>query len=74
MFSISLRDCPTQSQALIYEIHGSWWAGLIPGKSWAGSLVGKYFTWKVKRKYHRVEESIKFERRMRILHPDWWKD
>ncbi len=71
-FSSSLRQFPTQRQALAYEAHGTWWICLIPPDSWLGNLVVKYLLWKIRGRFRRIEKSVEFERKTRITNPDWW--
>ena len=71
-FSSSGRDYPTIKQALAYEAHGSWWVGLVPGDTWLGKLAAKYLAWKIETRFRRIERAMEFERKTRIINPDWW--
>lgn len=49
---------------LEYEIHGSWLCPLV-SYTWLQELLGSYFAWKVKRKFDRMENSLKWKQRLK---------
>lgn len=49
--------------ALIYEIHSSWFAGYAKWE-WLRTILGLYYAWKVHRKHGRYRKSMAIRSRL----------
>lgn len=67
------KDLPTLSEAIAYEVYGSWLLNASFLLKHSPSLIqwiAKAKARKVKRRYKRIHELVKFERRTRLTRPE----